>query len=80
VGRLCTREKYLRIKEDAHELLWGISAFLLGKSKSLRKGLVDLSPVKIVKEEGRGEREFRVPEAGNCLFDNISFISSLRIF
>jgi hypothetical protein len=50
VGRLCTRGKYLEIKENAHELPYSISTFLLGKSKSAG----------LKKEEDRGEGELRV--------------------
>jgi hypothetical protein len=59
VGRLCTREKYLRAKGNAHELFWGISAFLPGEFKNLRKGLVDPFSIGTVKEKGRGEEEFK---------------------
>jgi hypothetical protein len=52
VGRLCTREKYLRIKGNAHELPCDISALLLGEFKS----------VGLRKEEDRGEGEFRAPD------------------
>jgi hypothetical protein len=62
VGRLCTRRKYLRIKKNAYELLWGILTLLLKEFKSLRKGLVDPSfPTRVVKEENRGEGKFRAP-------------------
>jgi hypothetical protein len=60
--RLCTREKYLKIKEDAYELSCDTSALLLKKSKSLRKRLVDLSfSTGAIKETDRGEKEFRAP-------------------
>jgi hypothetical protein len=74
VGRLCTRGKYLEIKGDAHELFWGISAFLPEEFKSLKKKSVDLFLiVKLVKEEDRGEKEFR---AFNKI---ISFTASITI-
>jgi hypothetical protein len=83
VGRLCTRGKYLGIKENAHELFWGISAFLSEEFKSLKKGSMDLFPTGIVKEKSRGEGEFKAFRAGNCLFNSNSTISSnssLRMF
>jgi hypothetical protein len=53
MGRLCTREKYLKIKKNAHELLWGILIFLPGEFKSLKKGLVNFSlSTGIIKEKG----------------------------
>jgi hypothetical protein len=52
VRRLYTRGKYLGIKGNAHELPYGILAFLLGEFKSLRKGSVDLSfIIRLIKEE-----------------------------
>jgi hypothetical protein len=51
MGRLCTREKYLKIKENAHELSCDTLAFLSEKSKSLKKGLVNPSlSTEIIKE------------------------------
>jgi hypothetical protein len=52
VGRLCTRGKYLGIKRDAHELPYGILTFLLEESKSAG----------LIKEENRGEGEFRASD------------------
>ena len=49
MGRLRTREKYLRIKEDAHELLYDILTLLLEKFKSAG----------LMKEKDRGEKEFK---------------------
>jgi hypothetical protein len=92
VRRLCTRGKYLEIKENAYELSRGISAFLPKESKSLRKKLINLSPpTGTVKEKGRGEKKFRAFRTGNCPFFSVFFIekdsnftilfnSSLRMF
>jgi hypothetical protein len=90
VGRLRIRGKYLGIKGNAHELLWDISAFLLGESKSLKKELVDLSlTAGTVKEIDRGEGEFRTsvekskerseisPRPDSSI---ISLISNFKIF
>jgi hypothetical protein len=85
VGKLCTREKYLRTERNAHELLWDISVFLLGEFKSLKKGLVNLSFLtEIIKEEDRGEKKFRAFRTGSCPFfpiilsaTNLSIFSSL---
>jgi hypothetical protein len=94
VGRLCTRKKYLGIEKNAHELFWGILIFLLGESKSLRKGLIDsFFIVGSIKKEDRGEGEFRVfnkitlliaattnLSTFTTLFAMISSISSLKMF
>jgi hypothetical protein len=89
MGKLCTRGKYLKIKENVYELFRGTSIFLPGESKSLKKGSVDLSlPIRIVKEKGRGEKEFRAFRIRNCPFffikkdsnSIILFSSSLRMF
>jgi hypothetical protein len=72
VGRLCTRGKYLRIKENAYELPYSILTFLLGESKS----------AELRKEEDRGKRELRVPD--KIIFLAVlavnSFISKFRMF
>ena len=86
MGRLCIREEYLRIKKNAHELPWDISAFLLEEFKNPKKGLIDLFPlIKIVKEEDRGERKFRAPKIKNYLslseiFTPLIIISSISNF
>jgi hypothetical protein len=67
--RLCTRGKYLGIKEDTYELPYGILAFLLGEFKSLKKGSVNpFLPTGLVKEKDRGERKFKVFKTESCLF------------
>jgi hypothetical protein len=89
MGRLCTREEYLRIKKNAHELPWGTLAFLLGEFKSLRKGLINPSLlVRAIKEKDRGERKFKAFRIKNCLSLSkiftlsviISSISNFKIF
>jgi hypothetical protein len=61
VRRLRAREKYLGIKENAHELPYNTSALLPGKSKNPKKGLVNLSPLtRAIKEADRGEKEFKI--------------------
>jgi hypothetical protein len=52
MGRLCTREKSLKIKEDIHELPCNILTFLLKKTKS----------AELKKKENRGERKFRASD------------------
>jgi hypothetical protein len=77
VRELYTREKYLRIKRNAHELFYDILTFLLGKPRSAG----------LKKKENRGEGEFRAPNK-IILFYNILdksliiilFILSSRIF
>jgi hypothetical protein len=49
MGRLRTREKYLKIKENAHELFYGTSTLLPEKSKSAG----------LIKKKNRGEKEFK---------------------
>jgi hypothetical protein len=78
VGRLCAREKYLKIEKDAHELLCNILTFLPGKLKS----------AELIKEENRGEKKFRAPDKitfpiffmGKDSNSTISSNLSLRIF
>jgi hypothetical protein len=60
MGRLRTREEYLKTERNVYELLWNTSAFLSGKSKSLKKGSVNPSfPTGTVKEIDRDEEEFK---------------------
>jgi hypothetical protein len=90
VGELCTRGKYLKIKKDAHELPWGISAFLPKKFKSLKKELVDpFLTTGTIKEANRDEGKFRASDKkfGKRLGISpgpdssiISLISSFKIF
>ena len=47
--KLCTREKYLEIKEDTYELPYSILTLLLGKLKS----------VELIKEKNRDEGKFK---------------------
>jgi hypothetical protein len=88
VRKLCTREKYLKIKENAYELPYGISALLLGKPKNAGSK----------KKKNRDEGEFKAPDkiipliiivinssiskppTTAVLFVNISSISNSRIF
>jgi hypothetical protein len=80
VGRLYIRKKYLGIKGNVYELLWDILAFLLGKSKNLKKELINSSfPTGIVKEEGRDKRKFRIFGTENCPFPLKIFIFSVII-
>jgi hypothetical protein len=51
MGRLCTREKYLKTKEDAHELLYNTLTFLSREPRNAG----------LKKEENRGEGEFKAP-------------------
>jgi hypothetical protein len=78
MGSLCTREKYLKIKRNAHELSYNTLTFLLRKPRNAG----------LIKKKDRGEEEFRAP---NKITSLISFIekdsnltilsnSNLRIF
>jgi hypothetical protein len=52
VRKLYTRGKYLRIKEDAHELPYNILTLLLKKFRSAG----------LRKKKNRGEEEFKAPD------------------
>jgi hypothetical protein len=76
VERLCTRGKYLEIKENAHELPCDILAFLPEESKSLRKESVNsFFIIRLIKEKDRDKKEFRA-------FDKIIFftVSTIILF
>jgi hypothetical protein len=80
VGKLYIRGEYLGTERNVYELFWGISAFLLGKSKSPKKGLVNPSfLIGTVREEGRDEEKFRAFKIGSCLSLFKIFISSVII-
>jgi hypothetical protein len=64
--RLCTREKYLKTEENAHELPYNILTFLLKEPRSAG----------LKKEENRDEEEFR---ALNKITLSVVIIISLSI-
>jgi hypothetical protein len=63
---LCTRGKYLEIKEDAYELSYDILTFLPGEFRS----------AELKKEKNRGEKEFR---ASDKIIPSVTIITNLSI-
>jgi hypothetical protein len=78
MGRLCIREKYLKIEKDTHELPYGILTLLSEEPRS----------AELIKEKNRDEGEFKVfnkitspiPSVGKDFNLTISSNSSSRIF